>query len=89
MSPKEAKVEVDEDETEDEEEEEEEKDYEVIERGTQPSEKQLRQWVVAYVRCFNMEKVNLKHALEVASDKFGVDLSDKKKVLKRLLTEEM
>jgi hypothetical protein len=71
------------------EEEDDEKDYEVIERGTVPNEKQLRQWVVAYVRCFNMEKCNIKHALEVAGDKFGVDLADKKKMLKKLLTEEM
>ena len=65
------------------------RDFEVIEHGTMPTEKQLRQWVVAYVRCFSMDKVTLKHALQVAGDKFGVDLTKKKKVLKKLLTEEM
>lgn len=66
-----------------------EKDFEVIEFGTMPSDEQLRQWVRAYVRCFNLEKVTIKHALEVAAEKFGVDLASKKDTLKELLTEEM
>lgn len=67
----------------------EDKDYEVIEFGTMPNDKQLRQWVRAYVRCFNLDKVTIKHALEVAAEKFGVDLAPKKDTLKQLLTEEM
>lgn len=68
---------------------EDEKDYEVIEFGTMPNDKQLRQWVRAYVRCFNLEKVTIKHALQVAAEKFGVDLASKKDTLRQLLCEEM
>lgn len=54
-----------------------------------PSEKQLKEWVNAYVKCFNMEKCNIKHALEVAGDKFGVDLTSKKGLLKEILTSAL
>lgn len=54
-----------------------------------PSDDKLRKWVRAYVRCHNMKKSTIKHALEIAGDKFGVDLSEKKARLKELLTEEM
>ena len=64
-------------------------DYEAIEPGTMPNDAQLRQWTRAYVRCFNMESVTIKSALEVAGDKFGVDLSSKKQRLKELIAEEM
>jgi hypothetical protein len=49
----------------------------------------LRKWVRAYVRCHNMKKSTIKQAIEIASEKFGVDVSDKKNTLKELLTEEM
>eukprot|EP00568_Trieres_chinensis_P005106 CAMPEP_0183298668 /NCGR_PEP_ID=MMETSP0160_2-20130417/5629_1 /TAXON_ID=2839 ORGANISM="Odontella Sinensis, Strain Grunow 1884" /NCGR_SAMPLE_ID=MMETSP0160_2 /ASSEMBLY_ACC=CAM_ASM_000250 /LENGTH=56 /DNA_ID=CAMNT_0025460765 /DNA_START=32 /DNA_END=202 /DNA_ORIENTATION=- len=54
-----------------------------------PSDKALRKWVRAYVRCFNLDKATTKHAIETASDKFGVDLTEKKTRIKELLTEEM
>jgi hypothetical protein len=57
--------------------------------GGMPTEKALRKWVRAYVACFNMQSSTIKHALETASDKFGVDLSDKKALLKQLITDEM
>jgi hypothetical protein len=66
-----------------------EEDDELPERGTMPDTGQLRKWTKAYICCFNMEKVTIKHALEIAGDKFGVDLSSKKSELKDLLTEEM
>lgn len=49
----------------------------------------LRRWVKAYVACFNMDKATVKHAIETASDKFGVNLASKKDILKLLLTEEL
>ncbi|EEC49316.1 predicted protein [Phaeodactylum tricornutum CCAP 1055/1] len=66
-----------------------EEDDDLPERGTMPDTGQLRKWTKAYICCFNMEKVTIKHALEIAGDKFGVDLSSKKSELKDLLTEEM
>ena len=72
-------------ETEDDESEEEEE----IEEGKMPSDKALKKWVKAYVACFNMDKVTANHALETASDKFGVDLKEKKGFIKKMLTETM
>lgn len=54
-----------------------------------PTDGALRKWVRAYVRCFNLKKATIKHALATASDKFGVDVGPKKAVLKTLLTNEM
>ena len=54
-----------------------------------PSDEMLRRWVRAYVRCHNMKNSTVKSALELASDKFGVDLSGKKQRIKEFLTEEM
>lgn len=62
---------------------------EVIDGKTIPSEKKLRNWVKAYVNCFNLEKATTNHAIETASDKFGVDLACKKDKIKDLLSEEM
>jgi hypothetical protein len=64
-------------------------DYEEIEQGSTPTETQLRQWVRAYVRCFNTDKVTLKDAMSIAEDKFGVGLKEEKELIKLLLTEEM
>ena len=64
-------------------------DYEEVVEGVEPTDQQLRHWVRAYVRCFNTAKVTLKDAVKIAEDKFGVDLSEKKKRLKELLTEEI
>lgn len=54
-----------------------------------PSEKDLRKWVKAYVACFNLNKATINHAIETASEKFGVNVSSKKAILKTLLTEEI
>jgi flagellar biosynthesis GTPase FlhF len=72
------------------EEESEQKDSDdKVEKGKMPSDKALRKWVHAYVACFNLEKATTKHALETASDRFGVDLSSKKDLLKELLTDAL
>mmetsp|Transcript_40478 Transcript_40478/g.56979 ORF Transcript_40478/g.56979 Transcript_40478/m.56979 type:complete len:178 (+) Transcript_40478:79-612(+) len=54
-----------------------------------PSDKQLRKWVKCYIGCFNLDKATPKHAVQTASDKFGVDLNNKKARIKQLLTEEI
>ena len=65
-------------------------DDEKLEDGAgPPSDEALRRWVRAYVRCHNMKNSTVKSALAIASEKFGVDLSDQKQRLKELLTEEM
>ena len=53
-----------------------------------PDDKVLRKWVRAYVACHNMSTATLRHAVEVASDKFGVDMKVKKESIKMFLTEE-
>lgn len=53
--------------------------------GTEPSERKLKQWVQAYVTCFNLDKASVKHAIETASDKFGVDMSAHKGKIKGFL----
>jgi DEK C terminal domain len=58
-------------------------------KGEIPSDDELRAWVQAYVACFDLDKATTKHALQTASDKFGVDLSSKKTRIKELLGEEM
>jgi len=54
-----------------------------------PTDKALKRWVKAYVQCFNHDKATMTHAVETANDKFGVDLADKKKLIKELLTDAM
>lgn len=54
-----------------------------------PTDSQLRKWVKAYVGCFNLDKATTKHAIETASDKFGVDLNTKKTKIKMLLADEL
>eukprot|EP00934_Nitzschia_sp_Nitz4_P002839 Nitzschia sp. Nitz4//scaffold141_size107518//83035//84098//NITZ4_004292-RA/size107518-snap-gene-0.198-mRNA-1//-1//CDS//3329536336//2829//frame0 len=58
-------------------------------KGKKPSDEALRQWVQAYIVCFDMDSATTKHAIRTASDKFGVDLSKSKQRIKELLTEEM
>jgi hypothetical protein len=60
-----------------------------LKKGELPSDEALRKWVRAYVRCFNLKKATVKHAIATASDKFGVDVSKKKALLKEILTSEM
>lgn len=58
-------------------------------KGNKPSDKALREWVQAYVVCFDMDSATTKHAIRTASDKFGVDLTKSKERIKELLAEEM
>mmetsp|Transcript_28222 Transcript_28222/g.39710 ORF Transcript_28222/g.39710 Transcript_28222/m.39710 type:complete len:328 (-) Transcript_28222:211-1194(-) len=58
-------------------------------KGKMPTDKQLRKWVQAYVRCFDLDKATTKHAIVTASDKFGTDLTSKKARIKEMLAEEM
>lgn len=79
-----------EEETDDEESEEEEQVVEAIKvDGEIPSDKKLRKWVKAYLACHNTDKVTINHAIETASDKFGVDMSEKRKTIKIMMTEEL
>ena len=71
------------------EEEDEEEMFEEVDGQKVPTDKALKRWVKAYVRCFNLDKATTKHAMETASDKFGVDLKPKKQRMKELLTEAM
>jgi hypothetical protein len=58
-------------------------------KGRMPSDAELRKWVRAYVRCHNMETSTIKEAISIASEKFGVDVSEKKSRMKEMLTEEV
>lgn len=69
--------------------EESEDEDEVVDGVTLPSAKKLKKWVEAYVTCFSLEKATTNHAIETASDKFGVDLVCKKEKIKELLAEAM
>jgi len=70
-------------------EEDEDDMFEEVDGQKVPTDKALKRWVKAYVRCFNLDKATTKHAMETASDKFGVDLKPKKQRIKELLTEAM
>lgn len=78
-----------EEEEEDNDDDEDDDDDAPLKKGELPSDEALRKWVRAYVRCFNLKKATIKHAVATASDKFGVDVSKKKSLLKELLTNEM
>ncbi|CAJ1936611.1 unnamed protein product [Cylindrotheca closterium] len=54
-----------------------------------PSEEVLRSWVRAYVACFNLDKATTKHAIITCSEKFGVDMSKQKQLIKQILAEEL
>ena len=58
-------------------------------KGELPDDDTLRQWVKAYVVCFDMDSATTKHAIKTASDKFGVELAHNKGRIKELLAEEM
>lgn len=54
-----------------------------------PSDDVLRAWVRTYVACFNSEKATAKHAIATCAEKFGVDMSSKKKEIKAMIGEEL
>jgi hypothetical protein len=58
-------------------------------KSRMPTDGELRRWVNAYIMCHNMEKSTLKHALEIAGEKFGVDLSSERAKLKQFLADAL
>jgi ribosomal protein L12E/L44/L45/RPP1/RPP2 len=64
-------------------------DLHKVEKGKVPTDDTLRAWVKCFVQCYDLEKASIKVALQVAGDKFGVDLGDKKDLLKEMLAEAM
>jgi hypothetical protein len=58
------------------------------EKGKPPGDKVLRQWVKAYVVCFDMDSATTKHAITTASERFGVNLAPQKAKIKEMLAEE-
>lgn len=58
-------------------------------KGKEPNEATIRNWIQAYIVCFDMDLATSKHAIQTASDKFGYDLSKKKEKIKEMLSEEM
>lgn len=56
--------------------------------GAEVSDKTLRLWVRAFVRCHNIKSTTLKQAVTIATEKFGVDMSEKTLQIKDLLVEE-
>jgi hypothetical protein len=60
-----------------------------VEKGKVPNDDALRAWVKCFVQCYDLEKASIKVALQVAGEKFGVDLGDKKDLLKEMLAEAM
>lgn len=62
-------------------------DDEPLQRGQMPTDQQLESWARYFIKVFNMEKATIKVAMEVAEDKFGVDLKKKKNLLKEYLAQ--
>ena len=58
-------------------------------KGDEPTDAALRQWVQAYVACFDMDTATVKHAMKTATKKFGTDLAKRKKLIKEFLAEEI
>mmetsp|Transcript_61246 Transcript_61246/g.149928 ORF Transcript_61246/g.149928 Transcript_61246/m.149928 type:complete len:370 (+) Transcript_61246:126-1235(+) len=59
-------------------------------KGVVPSDDALRQWVSAYVVCFDLITTSTRDALDAAAEKFGVDLTPtKKKFIKKLIADEL
>ena len=58
-------------------------------KGNEPSDVAVRQWVQAFVACYDMDTATMKMVLQVASAKFGVDMKSKKNLIKEFLVEEL
>ncbi|CAB9498989.1 expressed unknown protein [Seminavis robusta] len=56
--------------------------------GRLPTDEELRRWVKVYVRCHNMNLATTKHAIDVASGKFGVDMQPQRRKIKLMLAQE-
>jgi hypothetical protein len=50
-----------------------------------PTDSALRQWVKAYTHVFPSEKQDIKHAMDLAKDKFDTDMADHKARIKELM----
>jgi DEK C terminal domain len=87
-SKKKGKSDEDDDDDDDDDADDDDGDKKKAGEGKMPTDKELRKWVKAYVACHDMNTATTKHALEVASGKFGVDMKAKKKTIKLFLTEE-
>jgi hypothetical protein len=53
-----------------------------------PSDAQLRQWVKAYTHVFVTDKQDIKHAMDLAHEKFGSDMTDHKARIKEFMESE-
>jgi hypothetical protein len=54
-----------------------------------PTDDQLREWVNAYVICHNMSKSTIKQAIEIANEKFDVDITPMKPKIKEFLRDAL
>jgi len=59
-----------------------------FEKGKMPSDTTIRKWAHAFCMCHDMEKATIKVAMKLAGEKFGVDMSEKKDLLKEVLSKE-
>jgi len=59
-----------------------------VTKGKIPEDKTLKKWAHAFCMCHDMDKATLKTAMALASEKFGVDLSEKKDIIKECLKSE-
>ena len=58
-------------------------------KGKKPGDKVLRQWVKAYVVCFDLDSATTKHAVTTASERFGVNMASRKKRIKEMFADEL
>lgn len=58
-------------------------------KGKMPSDSELREWVKAYVKCHHMGKSTIKQAIEIASEKFEIDITPAKRKIKDFLRDAL
>lgn len=58
-------------------------------KGKHPSDAALRQWVQAYVTCFDLDQATLKHVIQTASAKFGVNMKERIDLIREYLVSEI
>jgi len=54
-----------------------------------PSNSELKKWMDMYIQCVNLDETTVGMFVTAASSKFGVDLSEKKPLLKQLLADAL
>lgn len=57
-------------------------------KGEMPDDGTIKKWAHAFCICHDTEKATLKTAMALAAEKFGVDMSDKKDLIKEMLQNE-